>query len=68
MSKLQRKARNPYYDTQEFWDRWHSAETLEEIALDMGISHQNLWKATKRRGFPPKTEARKGKKNETRTA
>lgn len=58
MSKLQRKARNPYYDTEEFWRRWRGPETLEDIAFDLGISPQALWKAANRRGFPPKKEAR----------
>lgn len=53
-----RDSKNRYYDTAEFYARWFSDETVESIALDLGVTPQAVRKGALVRGFPNKKEAR----------
>jgi len=47
-----------YYDSKEFYDRWHSHETIEDIAADLDRVPAAIWNAAKRRGFADKQKSR----------
>lgn len=49
---------NPFYHTQEFYDRWHSRETLESIAASISVSYVAIHQAAMRKGWPCKWVAR----------
>lgn len=59
--------KNPYYDSLEFYNRWHSAETIESIADSLEINPIQVWRAAKRRGFSAKRKARGNIKYKERT-
>lgn len=51
------KARRDKYESEEFYARWHSSETLASIAKDLGASTQAVSRAAHRRGWAPKQVA-----------
>lgn len=52
------RPRNPFYDSEEFKERWFSRESVESIALDLDVTMQAVRMAALRRGYPVKIEAR----------
>jgi len=42
---------NPIYDTDEFYQRWHSGETLKSIADWIGVNISCVAEAAAKRGF-----------------
>jgi len=44
----------PYYNTEEFKARWLSDEPTADIAEDLGVTRQALYKAVQARGLPPR--------------
>ena len=59
MSDLRKPKLSAYYDSQEFYDRWHSHETIESIAGSLDRTVTAVYRAAMHRGFPLKKEARK---------
>lgn len=52
------RPRREEYDSQEFYDLWHSDTPLREIASQYGVTIRSVWAAAQRREFDPKLIAR----------
>lgn len=52
------RPRNPYYDSEDFKNRWFSPETVESIALDLDVNMQAIRNAALQRDWPIKKIAR----------